>query len=150
MSKRLPVYNFADVPKETKLHQGRMTRYSIRTKHAQIVFATIKPQPKSEQKYHRAPHDHPHDMMLVVVKGKMHMEIGKEIYELPEGAAVVIPAFVMHRGYAMGDQPVQIMEVFAPARADYIHLVEYQKEDFGDKGVPWVKKDLDSWNPPPA
>ena len=42
---RLPVYKIADIPREKNLHEGRMTRYSIRTKNAQIVFADITPQP---------------------------------------------------------------------------------------------------------
>jgi quercetin dioxygenase-like cupin family protein len=150
MTQRLPVYRFSEIPKETRLHQGRMSRFSIRTKNAQIVFATIAPQPKGQQTYHRKPHDHPHDMMLIVMKGAMHMEIGGLAYELQEGSAMVIPAFVMHRGYAVGDTPASLIEIFSPVRADYIHLVEYQKENFGDKGQPWVKKEYDSWNPPPA
>jgi mannose-6-phosphate isomerase-like protein (cupin superfamily) len=126
-----------------------MTRFSVRTKHAQIIFAEITPQPAGEQTYHREPHDHPHDMMLVVMKGAMHMEIGGLDYELREGSAMVIPAYVMHRGYALGDTPASLIEVFAPARADYIHLVQYQEEDFGDQGEQWIKTETDSWNPPP-
>jgi mannose-6-phosphate isomerase-like protein (cupin superfamily) len=149
MAKRLPVYKFAEIPKETRLHQGRMTRYSIRTKHAQVVFADIRPQPRDQQNFHRTPHDHPHDMMLIVMKGAMRMEIDGLEYDLHEGSAVVIPAFVMHRGYAVGDTPASLIEVFAPPRADYIHLVQYQQEDFGDQGELWVKEELDSWNEPP-
>lgn len=148
MSKRLPVYKLAEIPRETRLHQGRMTRYSVRTKHAQVVFADITPQPKGQQTYHRTPHDHPYDMMLIVMKGAMKMEIDGLEYDLEEGSAMVIPPFVMHRGHALGDKPVSLIEIFAPARSDYIHLVEYQQEDFGDRGEPWVKKDIDSWNPP--
>ena len=148
MATRLPVYRFADMPKETRLHEGRMTRHSIRTKHAQVVFAEIKPQPKGQQTYHRTPHDHPYDMMLIVMRGAMNMEIDGLEYELREGSAMVIPPFVMHRGHALGDHPVSLIEVFAPPRRDYIHLVEYQREDFGDKGEPWVRPDIDSWNPP--
>lgn len=148
MSERLPVYKFADMPKEKRLHQGRMTRTGIRTKHAQLVFAEITPQPKGQQTYHRKPHDHPYDMMLIVMKGAMHMEIGGHEYDLEEGTAMVIPAFVMHRGYAVGDKPASLIEVFAPVRRDYIHLVEYQREDFGDQGELWVKPEHDSWNRP--
>ena len=71
-----------------------------------------------------------------------------EEYKIEEGSAVVIPEYVMHRGYALGTAPVSLIEVFAPPRTDYIHLVEYQEEDFGDKGVEWVKEELDSWNAP--
>jgi mannose-6-phosphate isomerase-like protein (cupin superfamily) len=148
MPERLPVYRFSDIPKEKRLHQGRMTRFSIRTKNAQVVFAEIQPQPEGQQTYHREPHDHPHDMMLIVMDGAMMMEIDGLEYTIEAGSAVVIPEYVMHRGYALGTTPASLIEIFAPVRADYIHLVEYQKEDFGDTGEAWVKPDLNSWNAP--
>lgn len=149
-AKRLPVYQLSDLPRETKLHQGRMRRSSIRTKHAQVVWADITPQPKGQQTYHRKPHDHPYDMLLIVQKGAMRMEVDGVEYDMPAGTAMVIPPLTMHRGYAMGDETTSLMEIFAPARRDYIHLVEYQKEDFGDRGMEWVKPGIDSWNPPPG
>ncbi len=69
-------------------------------------------------------------------------------YDLKEGAFIVIPAHVMHRGYAVGETPASLIEIFAPVRNDYIHLVDYQDEEFGDKGVEWVKPEWDSWNRP--
>jgi quercetin dioxygenase-like cupin family protein len=146
---RLPVYKLADIPREKNLHEGRMTRYSIRTKNAQIVFADITPQPIGAQHNHRRPHDHPHDMLLIVLKGTMLMEIDGQEYDLGPGEVVDVPAFAMHRGYALGTTPVSLIEIFSPVRHDYIHLVEWMTEDFGDNGVPWVKKEHNSWNPPP-
>jgi quercetin dioxygenase-like cupin family protein len=149
LSNRLSVYRFADVPKENRLHEGRMSRFAARTSNAMMMFAEIKPQPLGKQGHHRKPHDHPYDQMLVVMKGTMHMEIGDEEYELTEGSFVVIPANVMHRGYVVGETPAQLIELFAPVRADYIHLVDFQDEDFGDRGVEWVKPEFDSWHRPP-
>lgn len=147
---RLPVYKLADIPREKQLHEGRMTRYSIRTKNAQIVFADIVPQPVGSQRYHRKPHDHPHDMLLIVVKGTMRMEISGEEYDIGPNEVVDVPAYAMHRGYALGSTPVSLIEIFSPVRHDYIHLVEWQNEEFGDNGVPWIKKEhANSWNPPP-
>src|SRR4051794_37912986 len=40
---KLPVYKIADIPREKDLHEGRMTRWSMRTKDAQIIFAEITP-----------------------------------------------------------------------------------------------------------
>lgn len=147
-AQRLPVYRLSEMPREAKLHQGRMRRSSIRTKHAQVVWADITPQPRGQQAYHRKPHDHPYDMMLIVLKGAMRMEIDGIEYDMPGGTAMVIPPFAMHRGYAVGDEATSIMEIFAPARRDYLHLVKYQQEDFGDEGEAWVKEGIDSWNPP--
>jgi mannose-6-phosphate isomerase-like protein (cupin superfamily) len=148
VSKRLPVYKFSEIPRENRLHEGRMSRFAARTSGAMVMFAEIKPQPLGEQGYHRKPHDHPYDQMLVVLKGHMHMEIGGEEYDLTEGSLIIIPAFVMHRGYVVGEIPASILEIFSPVRADYIHLVDYQEEDFGDRGVEWVKPEYDSWNKP--
>jgi len=148
--KRLPVYQLADMPVENKLHDGRMRRKSIRTEHAQVVWAEITPQPKSQQTHHRKPHDHPYDMMLMCTKGGMRMEVDGVDYDLPAGTAMIIPSLAMHRGYAVGDEPTSLIEIFAPARLDYNHLVAYQQEQFTDKGKPWVKAEFDSWNKPPG
>lgn len=147
---RLPVYKIADIPREKDLHEGRMTRWSIRTKDAQIIFADITPQPLGKQGNHRPPHDHPHDMLLIVLKGTMRMEIDGQEYDIGPGEACDVRAFMMHRGYALGETPVSLVEVFSPVRHDYIHLVKWQEEDFGDEGVPWIKPEHKSWNPPPA
>jgi mannose-6-phosphate isomerase-like protein (cupin superfamily) len=146
MPKRLPVYKISEIPRENQLHEGRMTRYGIRTKHALIVFADITPQPPGKQGYHRRSHDHPYDMLVVVTKGTLMMDVDGVEYELRAGSAMVVPAFAMHKGYAV--EPVSLIEVFAPVRRDYIHLVDYQKEEFGDRGEPWIKDDIKSWNPP--
>jgi mannose-6-phosphate isomerase-like protein (cupin superfamily) len=149
MSKHLPIYKISEIPREKRLHEGRMTRYSIRTKNAQIIFADVVPQPLGRQGNHRKPHDHPHDMLLIVTKGTMRMEIDGVEYDIGPGMAVDVPAFAMHRGYALGEETASLIEIFSPVRHDYIHLVEYQQEDFGDDGVPWIKEELKSWNPPP-
>lgn len=147
---RLPVYKIADIPREKQLHEGRMTRYSIRTKNAQIVFAEITPQPIGSQRNHRKPHDHPHDMLLIVLKGTMRMEVAGEEYDIGPNEVIDVPAFAMHRGYALGSEPVSLIEIFSPVRHDYIHLVAWQEEAFGDDGVPWVRSEYNSWNPPPG
>jgi mannose-6-phosphate isomerase-like protein (cupin superfamily) len=149
MAERLRVYKVSEIPREKNLHEGRMTRYSIRTKNAQIVFADITPQPLDKQGNHRKSHDHPHPMLLIVVKGTMRMEIDGQEYDIGPGELMDVPAFAMHRGYALGETPVSLIEIFSPVRHDYIHLVQWQQEPYGDDGVPWIKDEHKSWNPPP-
>src|SRR5215218_9590678 len=105
---KLPVYKIADIPRERDLHEGRMTRWSMRTKDAQIIFAEITPQPVGTQGNHRAPHDHPHDMLLIVLKGTMRMEIDGQEYDIGPGEACDVRAYMMHRGYALGETPVSL------------------------------------------
>ncbi len=139
MSKALKVYRLADLPRERRLHEGRMERWSVRSEGAQIVFGNITAQPMGSQGNHREPHDHPFDMLLVVLKGTMMQEVEGVDYEVKAGTAMLVPAYFMHRGYAYGPETASLFEVFAPARTDYIDLVEYQSE-YPDQGKDWVKK----------
>ena len=89
-------------------------------------------------------------MLLIVVKGTMRMEIEGQEYDIGPGELMDVPAFAMHRGYALGETPVSLIEIFSPVRHDYIHLVPWQQEPSGDDGVPWIKDEYKSWNPPPS
>jgi len=71
-------------------------------------------------------------MMIMVLEGAMRMEVDGIEYDMTAGTAMIIPPFAMHRGYAVGDKPVSLMEIFAPPRRYYLHLVAYQQEEFGD------------------
>jgi mannose-6-phosphate isomerase-like protein (cupin superfamily) len=146
--KRPPLYKMADMPVDAKLHEGRMRRRSIRTQHAQIVWADITPQPKGKQGHHRAPQDHPYDMLVICNKGRLRCEVDGTEHELSPQSAMIVPPFAMHRSYAVGDDPVSLIEIFAPARLDYNHLVQWQKEQFVDQGQAWVSPEYDSWNKP--
>jgi mannose-6-phosphate isomerase-like protein (cupin superfamily) len=146
MLKDVKVYDLAKLPRERRLHEGRMERWSIRSRNAQIVFGNITPQPAGKQGNHREPHDHPFDMLLVVMKGTMMQDVEGVEYEVGPGAAMVVPAFYMHRGYAHGQETASLFEVFAPARRDYIDLVAYQDE-FEDQGEDWVKEGTFTHNP---
>jgi mannose-6-phosphate isomerase-like protein (cupin superfamily) len=146
MLKDVKVYNLAKLPRERRLHERRMERWSIRSQNAQIVFGNITPQPAGKQGNHREPHDHPFDMLLVVMKGTMMQDVEGVDYAVGPGAAMVVPEFYMHRGYAHGQETASLFEVFAPARRDYIDLVGYQDE-FKDQGKDWVKEGTFTHNP---
>ena len=146
MLKDVKVYHLAKLPRERRLHERRMERWSIRSQNAQIVFGNITPQPAGKQGNHREPHDHPFDMLLVVMKGTMMQDVEGVDYEVGPESAMVVPAFYMHRGYAYGQETASLFEVFAPARRDYIDLVEYQDE-FKDQGEDWVKEGTFTHNP---
>jgi hypothetical protein len=44
---------------------------------------------------------------------------------------VRIPPNTMHYLEPIGDEVALNLDIFAPPRADYMHLVEYQKDEFG-------------------
>ena len=148
--KKPPLYKLAEMPVDTMLHEGRMRRRSLRTMQCQTVWAEITPQAKGKQGHHRAPQDHPFDQLIIVNKGRLRIEIGGKEQEMPPGSAVIVPPFTFHRSYAVGDDKVEMMEIFSPPRADYAHLVQWQNEVFPDQGQPWVNPEWDSWNRPPG
>ena len=78
------------------------------------------------------PHSHPCEQIVYVVKGRMRFVIeGKEI-TVDAGGMVRIPPNAVHYGEPIGDEQVLNLDVFAPIRDDYRHLVEYQSAEFSD------------------
>ena len=76
------------------------------------------------------PHSHPCEQVVYVVKGRMRFCIGDEEIELGAGGLVRIPPDVVHYGEPIGDEEVLNLDVFAPIRDDYRHLVTYQADEF--------------------
>ena len=76
------------------------------------------------------PHSHPCEQIGYVVKGRMRFVIADEEIEVGAGGLVRIPPDVMHYGEPIGDEEVLNLDVFAPLREDYRHLVAYQDDEF--------------------
>ena len=60
----------------------------------------------------------------------MRFHIGDEEIELGAGGLVRIPPDIVHYGEPIGDEEVLNLDVFAPIRDDYRHLVAYQADEF--------------------
>jgi quercetin dioxygenase-like cupin family protein len=73
------------------------------------------------------PHCHPFEQIVYIVKGRMRFWIEGEPIEVSAGSVVRVPPNAMHYGEPIGDEPVLNLDVFAPFREDYSHLVEYQQ-----------------------
>ena len=78
----------------------------------------------------KKPHSHPFEQLAYVVQGRVRFEISDNVVEVGPGEVVRIPPDVMHCGEAIGDEVAMNLDVFAPPRADYAHLTEYQDKDF--------------------
>jgi mannose-6-phosphate isomerase-like protein (cupin superfamily) len=116
------VYRFADLPAVT-LREGMTTRAGFRTDDGLVTFNRFKAgMPRPE------PHHHPFDQIVLIVEGRMMMEIEGETAEMGPGTAVHVPPNAKHTGWPLGGENVLNIDVFGPPRADYLHLTEYQKE----------------------
>ena len=73
------------------------------------------------------PHVHDFDQIALVVSGHANYQVGEERNLMGPGSIVLIPAGVEHYIEPIGDEVVKNIDVFAPARGDLIHLLEWMR-----------------------
>ena len=78
------------------------------------------------------PHSHPCEQLVYVVQGTMRFVVDGEELIAGAGSLIRIPPDVEHFGEPIGDEQVLNLDVFAPIRADYRHLVEHQRAEFDE------------------
>jgi quercetin dioxygenase-like cupin family protein len=71
------------------------------------------------------PHSHDFDQIALITRGSAVYHIGEEANEVGPGSVMLIPAHVEHYIEPVGDETVENIDVFAPARDDYLHLLEW-------------------------
>jgi quercetin dioxygenase-like cupin family protein len=64
-------------------------------------------------------HDHPHEQMTVVEKGRVLFTIGDEQREVGPGTVLHFPSGVWH-GATMLDEEVILLDIFTPIREDFL------------------------------
>jgi quercetin dioxygenase-like cupin family protein len=73
------------------------------------------------------PHSHEFDQIALITKGRAIYHIGDEANEVGPGSVMLIPGRVEHYIEPVGDEVVENIDVFAPAREDYLHLIEWMR-----------------------
>ena len=116
------VYTWTELPKED-VRPG-VSRTAFRGDGAIMVMNWL--EPGMEKK----PHSHPFEQLAYILSGRVRFEIGDDVVEAGPGEVLRIPPDVVHCGEALGDEVAVNLDVFAPARKDYLHLTEYQEADF--------------------
>jgi mannose-6-phosphate isomerase-like protein (cupin superfamily) len=71
------------------------------------------------------PHSHEFDQIAMITKGTAIYHIGDDPNEVGPGSIMLIPAGVSHYIEPTGEEVVENIDVFAPARKDYLHLLEW-------------------------
>jgi quercetin dioxygenase-like cupin family protein len=75
------------------------------------------------------PHRHPFEQLACIVQGRMRFVVGGEVIEAGAGSVIRIPPDVEHYGEPIGNETVLNLDVFAPIREDYRHLVAHQEAE---------------------
>jgi quercetin dioxygenase-like cupin family protein len=120
VSSKLLHARWADLPRET-LAGGALTRSGVRTDGSLLVFNWIAPGALSPP-----PHDHPFDQLALILEGTAAFDIAGSETVVSAGELILIPSGVPHTARVVGDIPVLNVDLFAPAREDYVHLTEHQ------------------------
>lgn len=122
---RPPIYRWSQLPREAILG-GKLKRTALRTKHSIVTFNWFAPDAARAE-----PHTHPFDQLVMIVYGRLRLEVDGEILLLEPGTAVRIPPNVPHTAWPAEREEVLNIDVFAPIREDYLFLASHQQDDFG-------------------
>lgn len=118
------LYNFADLPRET-VRPG-VERAAFRGDHFMAVMNWLSPGMDV------SPHSHTFEQVVMIVSGRVRFHVGDESYEAGPGSVIRIPPHVMHYAEPLGDEVALNLDIFAPVREDYLHLVQYQNAGHAD------------------
>lgn len=110
---------FADLPRTVLA--ADLTRAAVRTDDALVTFNWIEPGEPAPPH-----HDHPFDQLALILSGRFEFDLDGTPYPLEAGQLLYIPAGVPHTAHVIGDETVLNVDVFAPAREDYLPLTDHQ------------------------
>lgn len=81
-----------------------------------------------------APHVHEDfDQVALILSGRARYHVGDVAHEVGPGSVLLIPAGVPHYIEPAGEELIENLDVFAPPRTDFAHLVSWMKEEAGDE-----------------
>ena len=81
------------------------------------------------------PHSHPFEQLVLIIQGRVRFHVGDESVEAGPGSMMRIPPDVEHYAEPIGGEIALNLDVFAPIRDDYRHLVGYQDNEFESKAT---------------
>jgi quercetin dioxygenase-like cupin family protein len=77
------------------------------------------------------PHSHDFDQLALIISGDAIYHVGDDHNEVGPGSVMLVPAGIEHYIEPTGSEPVLNLDVFAPARQDYLHLLDWMPEQLG-------------------
>ena len=90
----------------------KIERRVLAGKHGMIVWWKVK------AGAHAGAHQHPHEQIVWMLKGKMDFRIGNERRSMIGGDVAVIPGDIEHEGFFSED--TEVVDIFAPPREDFL------------------------------
>lgn len=114
------VANWASIPSE--FVRPGVTRKAFGTDEVLLVMNEIEPEMQP------GPHSHDgFDQIACIISGEATYHVGEEAHRVGPGSLLLIPAGVTHWIEPAGDGIVENLDVFAPARKDFAHLIQWMQ-----------------------
>ena len=76
------------------------------------------------------PHSHDFEQLVIVLDGECLFHVGSVPHRCGPGSLLRIPPHTEHYIEVIGDKPVFEIDVFAPVRKDYAHLLDHQRDEW--------------------
>jgi len=76
------------------------------------------------------PHSHTFEQIVVCIEGEFRYHVSDEVFHMVPGSMLRVPANTVHYVESLGDKVALNLDIFAPVRDDYKHLVDYQALQF--------------------
>lgn len=112
------VVNFSELERE-QVRAG-VSRCAVGTSDVMLVMNYIEPDMEP------SPHSHADfDQIAVIVSGRAIYNVSGVGHAVGPGSVLIIPAGEEHWIQPLGDERVENLDVFAPPRSDYAHLIEW-------------------------
>ena len=80
------------------------------------------------------PHRHDFEQLVFCIQGRFHYHVGAEVHLMTPGSMLRVPAHTLHHIEPLGDEVALNLDVFSQLRPDYMHLVDYQADQFANAG----------------
>jgi quercetin dioxygenase-like cupin family protein len=124
MSDKVKAYNWQDIP--SKEPRTGITMRGFRGDKVLVTYNVLTPDLTP------GPHSHPFDQIFMLINGRVKLHVEDQVFDCGPGTVVRIPPNAVHWAEAPSpeDGPAINIDVFGPAREDYLHLVTYQTDSF--------------------
>jgi len=66
------------------------------------------------------PHSHPNEQIVYILEGTVDFHIGADVVRINAGGLAVVPPNVQHHAEVVGPVPAINLDVFTPARPEYL------------------------------
>ena len=120
----IKLYNWNELARE-QVRAG-IERCGFRGDNAVMVMNWISP------RIDVRPHQHEFEQLVICVQGSFRYHVGDEAFDMTPGSMLRVPPRTMHYVEATSDEVALNLDVFAPARDDYLHLTRYQDDERAD------------------